>query len=78
MTAAPPYPALMKLNLPKGYEPPENAQPGQPFEAVATLSMEEDGTFELVAIDGMDLEGDMGDDEEEAPELPWNKESQLE
>ena len=65
----------MKLNLPKGYEPPENAQPGQPFEAVATLSMEEDGTFELVAIDGMAIEGGMEDD---SPDLPWNKESPLE
>lgn len=72
----------MKLNLPKGYKPPENAQPGQPFEAVATLSPEEDGSFELVAIDGIKLGEDEEEPEDEAGEvetqMPWDMESPLE
>ena len=56
----------MKLSLPKGFAPPQNARPGEPFEVVATLSQEEDGSFELEAIDGVKL----ADDEEE--EMPVN------
>ena len=56
----------MKLALPKGFAPPQNARPGEPFEVVATLSQEEDGSFELEAIDGVKL----ADDEEE--EMPVN------
>lgn len=36
--------------------PPQNARPGESFEVVATLSQEEDGSFELEAIDGVKLE----------------------
>ena len=56
----------MKLPLPKGFAPPQNARPGEPFEVVATLSQEEDGSFELEAIDGVKL----ADEEEE--EMPVN------
>ncbi len=55
----------MKLPLPKGFAPPQNARPGEPFEVVATLSQEEDGSFELEAIDGVKLA-----DEEEEEEMP--------
>lgn len=71
----------MKLSMPKGYEMPDNAKPGQPFEAVATLVMGEDGTVQLTAIDGMEV-GESEEPEEaeeaEAPEaedmaMPWNQ-----
>ena len=54
----------MKITLPAGYEVPDNAKPGEEFEVVATLEQNEDGTFELVAIDGTKLE-----DESEAAEM---------
>lgn len=46
----------MKITLPEGFMPPQNARPGESFEVVATLSQEEDGSFELEAIDGVKLE----------------------
>lgn len=46
--------------------PPKNARPGESFEVVATLSQEEDGTFELEAIDGVKLPDD--DTKEDAME----------
>lgn len=46
----------MKITLPEGFMPPQNALPGESFEVVATLSQEEDGSFELEAIDGVKLE----------------------
>lgn len=77
----------MILSLPKGYVVPEGTKPGEPFEAVATLAMNEDGTFTLAAIDGSELEDEMEEDdmEEEAKSaataggltekmMPWNAE----
>jgi hypothetical protein len=42
--------------MPKGYQPPDNAKPGEPFEVVATMVQTEDGEFELQAIDGQPLD----------------------
>ena len=53
----------MKITLPEGFMPPKNARPGESFEVVATISQEEDGSFELESIDGVELP----DAEEEAP-----------
>ena len=58
----------MKLTLPKGYELPDDAQVGEPFEAVATLVANEDGSFQLSAIDGIDLDDAEDSDEDEEPE----------
>lgn len=75
----------MRITLPKGFELPENARPGEPFEVVATLEMNEDGTFELEAIDGMEIEGESETEppETEPPEapmagirLPWAEEEE--
>lgn len=55
----------MDIKLPKGYQPPDNAKPGEPFEVVATLVMEEDGEFELKAIDGIPLPEDKEDQEDQ-------------
>jgi len=54
----------MKITLPDGFELPENAQPGEPFEVVATLELEEDGSFQLVAIDGVELPDSEKEDDE--------------
>lgn len=63
----------MRITLPKGFEPPASAKPGEPFEAVATLMMNEDGTFELSALDGMDL-GELNEPDPDM-DMPWNRES---
>lgn len=53
----------MKLTLPEGFTAPKNARPGEPFEVVATIRPSEDGTFSLVALDGMALPEEEEDDE---------------
>lgn len=46
--------------------PPDTARPGETFEVVATLKPSEDGSFSLVALDGVKLEED---EEEETEEM---------
>lgn len=64
----------MRLTLPQGFTPPENARPGEPFEAVATIKANEDGSFELLAIDGAAV----GEEDEMSKfaakvRLPWGE-----
>jgi hypothetical protein len=66
----------MKITLPEGFQPPENLKPGTPFEVVATMTMSDDGTYDLTAIDGVELpesEEDEGEEDEMEVELqlPW-------
>lgn len=65
----------MKITLPQGFELPEGAKPGQPFEVVATLELYEDGTAELEALDGIPVETEEPEPEQEAPavRLPWEE-----
>jgi len=64
----------MKLALPKGFTPPQNARPDEPFEVVATLCACEDGSFELKALDGMKMpEEDEEEDEDEGEMEPVNE-----
>ncbi len=58
----------MKISLPEGFEIPENAVPGKPFEVVATIVRKEDGSFDLVAIDGIEIEESSESEENEEPE----------
>lgn len=44
--------------------PPKNANPGESFEVVATIEPSEDGSFSLVAIDGVKLPETEEDEEE--------------
>lgn len=44
--------------------PPKNARPNEKFEVVATICPCEDGTFCLVAIDGVKLPEDEEEDDE--------------
>jgi len=56
----------MKITMPEGFMPPKNARPGESFEVVATISQEEDGSFELESIDGTKLpDADMDEDSKE-------------
>ena len=62
----------MIITLPKGYQPPEQARPGEPFEVVAVLVSDKDGTFTLKSLDGVELEEP--EEEEEAPfTMPWDE-----
>ena len=63
----------MTITLPKGYRPPEQARPGEPFEVVAVLVSDKDGTFTLKSLDGVELE-EPEEEEEEAPfTMPWDE-----
>lgn len=66
----------MKITLPPGYVPPENARPGEPFEVVAVIEPEEDGSFELKSIDGVELgkEEEMSQEQKFATKvpMPWD------
>jgi len=42
---------------PEGFELPQDAQPGQPFQAVGTFVMDEGGNLTLMEIDGSPIEG---------------------
>ncbi len=43
---------------------PASAQPGEPFEAVATLVVDENGMVELIALDGVELGVEMEEEGE--------------
>jgi hypothetical protein len=47
----------MKLSFtsPEGWQMPEDATPGQPFQAVGTFLADEDGNITLTAIDGTEI-----------------------
>ena len=59
----------MKISLPRGYQPPESARPGEPFEVVAVIVPSEDGSFSLKSLDGVD----MGEGGDSRPALPWDE-----
>lgn len=54
----------MKISLPEGFEIPDNAVPDEPFEVVATIVQKEDGSFDLVAIDGVEIESESDESDE--------------
>lgn len=60
----------MKITLPEGFLPPENARPGEPFEVVAMIQPSEDGSHSLVSLNGMKMveEDEEMEDEEEPGE----------
>lgn len=54
---------------------PENARPGESFEVVATIQPSEDGSFALVALDGMNMPSEEeGEEDEEETEEPESEE----
>ncbi len=61
----------MKLSFtsPDGWQMPEDATPGQPFQAVGTFLADEDGNITLTAIDGTEIVMDDGEDEEAEMEV---------
>lgn len=55
----------IKFPMPDGFAAPEDAQPGKPFEVMATVMMSEDGMLALSAIDGAPVASASDDDDEE-------------
>jgi hypothetical protein len=53
----------IEFKLPEGFQVPDQTEPGQSFDAVATVSVGEDGTAQLLALDGLPVEG--GEEETE-------------
>lgn len=58
----------MKITLPSGYEIPAGVEPGQDFDAVVTLSLGDDGTVTVTALDGAPIEDIAEEVEEEDTE----------
>lgn len=60
---------MQSFTAPPGFEPPPDTELGGTFEAVATLSLDEDGKLTLVAIDGAELpKSDKKEDKAAKPE----------
>ena len=68
---------MLTFKAPSGWEIPQDAQPGKPFSAVGTFTVDEDGNVTLTEIDGsaieapemeMEMEVEEEGEESEAPE----------
>ena len=61
----------MKLSFtaPEGWQMPEDATPGQPFQAVGTFMADENGNITLTAIDGTEIAMPDGEEIEDEAEL---------
>ena len=60
---------MLSFKSPSGWEIPQDAQPGKPFSAVGTFTMDEDGTITLTEIDGSPIEAPEMEEEEETVEV---------
>jgi hypothetical protein len=47
----------IEFELPAGFQVPDQTEPGESFDAVATISVAQDGTAQLLALDGLPVEG---------------------
>lgn len=56
-------PMKLSFTSPDGWQMPEDATPGQPFQAVGTFLADEDGNITLTAIDGTEIAMEDGEDE---------------
>ncbi len=59
----------MKIMLPEGFQMPDSAKPGEPFEAVVTVVIDESGEAKIVALDGVELGEDMEEEVYADPEI---------
>jgi hypothetical protein len=59
----------LSFTSPDGWQMPEDATPGQPFQAVGTFLADENGNITLTAIDGTEIIMDDGEDEEAEMEV---------
>lgn len=47
----------IEFDLPSGFQVPDDVEPGESFDAVATVTVGEDGRAQLLALDGLPVEG---------------------
>lgn len=47
---------MLTFQSPEGWEIPQDAQPGKPFSAVGTFTIDENGAITLIEIDGSPIE----------------------
>ena len=59
----------LSFTSPNGWQMPEDATPGQPFQAVGTFLADEDGLITLTAIDGTEIPVMEMEDEESEMEV---------
>jgi hypothetical protein len=59
----------LSFTSPDGWQMPEDAMPGQPFQAVGTFLADENGNITLTAIDGTEIVMDDGEMEDEEMEV---------
>lgn len=59
----------MKIQLPEGFQIPQNVAEGEPFESVVTLLPTPDGMAVITSIDGVKLP-EVEDEEPEETETP--------
>jgi hypothetical protein len=60
---------MPSFTAPKGWEMPTDSKPGEPFQAVGTFTMGEDGSLTMTEIDGTPIEG-YEEETEEVEETP--------
>lgn len=58
----------IEFEAPEGFAPPEDSEPGKPFEVLATIRMKEDGKLCLEALDGAPVGEKYADKETEMPD----------
>lgn len=59
----------LTFQSPEGWQMPEDATPGQPFQALGTFMADEDGNITLTEIDGTAISSPEMEDEEEGGEV---------
>jgi hypothetical protein len=47
----------IEFDLPDGFQIPDDTEPGESFDAMATISVGDDGKAQLLALDGLPVEG---------------------
>jgi hypothetical protein len=67
----------IEFMAPEGMEMPEGLNPGDTFEAMATVQLGEEGKLNLTAIDGMSLGGMEEEAEEEGEEEGGEAEEEM-
>lgn len=61
---------MPQFKLPEGFQVPEGVKPGQPFEVLATVVMDQQGQAELVEVEGQSIPG--YEDKKEKPNPEQN------
>ncbi len=55
---------VVDFPVPKGFEPPAGTKKGEEFTALASLKLDEDGDLQLTKIDGIPVNGESEDEDE--------------